>query len=51
MFFRRVDITGVDTTEPETSGAFQNQTVAESLKTLNPLFSSLEGNPFADPEE
>ena len=34
---------------PGTADAVQHQTVTENQRSLNPLFSSLEGNPFAEP--
>ena len=51
LFVCSVDITGDDTMMPDTGCAVQHQTVTENLKTCNPLFSSLEGNPFAQPEK
>ena len=36
---------------PDLGCAAQHQTVTENLRTFNPLFSSLDGNPLAEPEK
>ena len=49
--YRSVNNTGETQTNPGTSCAQENLTVTENLMSLNPLFSSIEGNPLPEPEE